>query len=362
MGKLGAIVRSLVLCGAGLAVACSLVTHAYDYQAGDLPIACGACAGHPAYARAPCGADGGTGSEDAMTPTIYFRVDSVSFGADAGYAVGLSQDCAERDGAPSCIPTKPPVVPFPSPANGVENAFGSNVLGPMLRYFPAASDVETEVNAWIKAELGGFVVVIDGWNGLADDTAVRVRLASVLRGGSAPVFDNVNPSSIAASVTANKLVARFDPGQLVLLPLGNTTGALVSVNAFGLVITGELADDGKTIDPLVIAAYLESGGQLGTDFEHHVAELVLGCVDGGVQAGTARVSELVPAAFDLAAPPSRTCNLMSFGLAARASRVDIQPTLSRDGRGSCAASLPDASTPDADATTGDAMSGDAPLD
>lgn len=297
-----------------------------------------------------------------MSPTIYFRVEAVSFGADAGYAVGLSQDCAERDGAPSCAPPNPPIVPFSSPANGVENAFGSNLLGPMQRSFPAANDVETEVNAWIKADLGGFVVVVDGWNGLADDAAVRVRLAPVVRGGSAPVFDNTNPSSVAASITGNKLVARFDPTGQVSLPLGNTTGALLSVLAFGLVLTGEVTSDGKTIDPLVIAAYLESNGQLGPDFEKHVAELVLGCVDGGVQAGTTRVGELVAAAYDLAAPPSRTCNLISFGIAARASRVDLQPTLSTDGRGSCVTSLPDAASPDTGATPGDAMNGDAPGD
>jgi hypothetical protein len=328
-------------------VGCSLVTHAYDYQIGEPPLACGACPGHADFARTPCIGDGGSGDDGATSTTYYFAVDSVSLGADAGYAVGLSQDCADRDGSAACTPTTPWLFPFPSLPHGIENAFGTNVLGPMQASFPGARDLETDVNAWIQAGLGGFVVSIDGWNGLADDANVEVRIATVVPSGATPIVDKTNPPSISAAVSGGKLVATFEASRQVSLRFGTAAGAFLTLRAFGVVVVGTIDLTKKTIDPLVVAGYLGSSGQRGATFEHDLGGLLLGCPDGGTQAATDRAGALANAAYDLPTPPSMACDRMSFGFSAHATLLATTPLSGSESRSSCP--IPDDSggpTPD----------------
>lgn len=342
------IARAVALLAAGLAVACSLVTHAYDYQVGDMPAdastpdaapleppACGPCLAHLDFARIPCVADGGAGG-DAMLPTYYYAVDPpLELGAradgwsDAGYAVGLDQDCAGRDGgAATCTPTMPALTPFPALPRGIDNAFATQLLAP-LQAMAGASDVETEANAWIAAHRGGFVVVVDEWNGLADDGRVVVRLAALLDATTMAI--GATPSESAA-VVGGRIVASFGTQQ-VRLPLGAGSGALLNLQSFGTVATGAITQ--ASIDDLVIAGYLVSGGQLGEHFDDHLAELVFGCAPSA--AAKQAIASLEPGAFDMRDPGGTRCNRMSLGLhAARASRVTA-PASDVDSRTSCAA-------------------------
>ena len=299
--------------------------------------------GHPEFARVSCAPDAGptdAGADDsdaeldatpldaatdgATTQRYFFEVEigSVQLGArradwpSGTYGAGLNQDCADRLDGAACTPAAIPIYPFPTLANGIENAFATQLLAPMRDELDAG-DVEDRVKLWMSAGLGGLFIVVDGWNGLAEDDRVQVQIDNVRPGASGTSIDPSNPVSENAYVAGGQLIATFGSRLEQQIVLGNQSKALVTVRVKGAMVVGTLSS--ASIERFIIAGYIGSGGQAGPDFDQNLAELVLSCGDPGLLSAANRAAVLRLAASDLRDPlGGSTCSRMSFGLAARA--------------------------------------------
>lgn len=310
-------IRRAALILPALLVACSVITHAYDYQVGSEPTlqpdaavepSCGACIVHPEFLRAPCSAEGGA-ADDAGATRYYAITGPVRLGArsaewsDPTYPVGVNLDCVARDGGhPAACRQAASAPPIPDLPRGIENAFATQVLARLQTQ--ADADIETDVNAWLSAGHGGFAVQIDDWNGTSDDPHVVVRVFDLIP--PATLAGNLpNPTSNSASIAGGQLIAEFGESS-VTVALGNERGALVRAFLYGLRVLAKL--DAATMTNVVIAGYLGSAGQLGGDFLKSLAELTFGC-------GTSKdLQSVIDESYDMASPGSGVCNRVSFGL------------------------------------------------
>ena len=177
---------------AGL-VACEQIEHVDDYQVAP-PVApfeglCNQCpASAQALRHAPCPVD-----NDQPTPgggeTYVFAWRSVSVGADPStladpkYDVGLDEDCSARPhGVPAwCLPTPPPATPafITSPdwaglPDGIDNSLAQRVLAPLIA-FSGGGDVDGALSQTFESGQYGELIVVQDWNGTADDNDVTTR-------------------------------------------------------------------------------------------------------------------------------------------------------------------------------------------
>jgi hypothetical protein len=332
----------------GAAIGCSVITGAYDFRVGSLdagasdaeadaperdPRLCAQCLEHPELVHPPCASQGA--ADDAGDPSYLFAVRSIDFGGQRGtwshanYAAGLDQDCSSRadGGAPaSCRPRTPPAEWVALP-HGIDNALGTEVIAPLaegaLGKDGGGVDVEGDVNAWIAAGRGGVLVLVDGWNGAADDDTVGVRLAPAAHpaAGGAPTFapnerwtayDESAPTvTTAAYVSGSILVADFR-SSAVRFRVGSVAGAFVELPLDGFVLVGKLTATGAAFS---IGAYLGSLGQRLNVYAPF-AQLAVGC-DPAQQVGArAVVTQLLDTSYDLAVAPARDggeCNATSVG-------------------------------------------------
>ena len=341
-----------------LAVGCSIVTGAYDFRVGPSEDAgadggapdgdaappdtraCALCPEHPELAHPPCAT---ASAADAAAPSTYFfAVRSIDFGGKRAswtsqdYAAGLDQDCSDRPegGAPtSCHPPAQPKEWVALP-RGIDNAFGAEVIAPLAEGALSTDggvDIANKVTSWISQGRGGMIVVVDGWNGAADDDAVGVRLSPAAHpaDGGAPGFARdeswttyaTEPSvASVAYVTGSTLVADFGSGSGVTFLVGNVEGALLELHLYGFVISGKMTESAATLS---VAANIGSGGQrAGANLQ--LLQLAVGCDPALVDGGLATVMQLLETSYDLAVAPGKRggpCNATSVGLVLDAVRV-----------------------------------------
>jgi hypothetical protein len=178
----------VVLLSMAATLRCSVATHAGEYQVGGL---CAMCPSRPDLRHAPCRSGKGVGG--AAADVYYFAMRSIDLGADPsewvdGYWVGLNQDCSDRPGGMPVLcnsPTKSPSLP-----GGVDNALATT-LATVVNGARLGDPIQRNMNAEIGGGKWGLLLVLDDWNGTADDDSVGVRLlytrgAVAADGGSVP--------------------------------------------------------------------------------------------------------------------------------------------------------------------------------
>ena len=358
--------------GAGL-VACTALTHAYDWTVGGSSTPAGAqslcafCPGHPQLRHAPCPSSGAASGEN----TLVFAVKSVDVGSDKTewyannpfYTSGLDLDCSLREpsGAPVWCSGSPGATWHGPLPNGVDNAFAEQVLYPLL---PGA-DVGAAINSWITNGYGGFVIVVDHWNLQPDDPQVGFRIvpAAGIAGGLQPTFapnerwvvyaDGWDPASpipsasqsnivtSSAYVAGGNLVAdlRSAGGVYLWFGAGSQARALLqpaAVEVFGQILppSGDPSKGGlpATIDQLGVAGVLLDPER---DVDPHGLPQVVaasapdagnaGCLPQDYCPQTATIAGLLAQGRDMPStlkPASPTaCDSMSFGVRFYATQI-----------------------------------------
>ena len=329
-----------------LATGCTALTHADDYDvtasAPDDRI-CALCPDRPELAHPPC-ASGVPAPEGEGV--YYFALRALDLGTRAsgwseGYQVGLDQDCSDRpDGKPvACTPRTPDSV-FETLADGIDNTLATEVLHPLIQQ--EGVNPQTLMNQSLEAGAGGVLLVIDRWNGTANDDDVGVRLVPSLavtnadgRGSPswagddvwAVIADRWDPMFPDANVpdTQNKGgTAYVADGVLVwdareipdfLLPFG-AGGALVDVRLAGVVFTGRLITDQN---PKLLLDGVLSGvwsAFLASRNAGRLAEIVSQCDLCAAEAITPFIEDLVHDAPDMLLPSSggaSSCDAISVG-------------------------------------------------
>jgi hypothetical protein len=229
----------------GASLRCTLVTHAQDWSVGivapDTRL-CAQCPASPPLQRPPCAASSAPDASGPGDGVYIFALQSLDFGIDppapgGSYLAGLNLDCSLRSaGAPTLCTgltaDGEPWVPLP---DGIENAFGTVILGTIAHDPSIASDVQTQVNAELDAGVWGTLLVVDSWNGLPNDDSVGVRLlyAQLPAGVSSPSWDGTDSWDA------------FSEGYDSDFPLGEVPDT--PFKAGGYVVGGVLVWDGRAI-------------------------------------------------------------------------------------------------------------------
>lgn len=179
-------VQACVPLAAMVLAACASITHADEFslaeQKPDVRL-CAACPARPDLRHPPCGPAAASPGEDRV---VVFAMRALDLGVRASgwhsdYNVGLDQDCSDRpDGLPaSCAPRS--TKGWTALGDGVDNALASQVFYPLVEHLLAIDqrfDVQAQINKSLESGVGNALLVVDGWNGLADDQHVGVRLVS----------------------------------------------------------------------------------------------------------------------------------------------------------------------------------------
>jgi hypothetical protein len=212
--------RSVLATALGVA-ACQIVTHAHDYGIPDYGI-CSTCGYRTDdLRRPPCPPRAAPAGSDRYV----YAWRRISLGGNPetldrpGYDVGFDQDCSTRapSGLPAmCEPVFDPDVPpsqlIPLPAwaplpHGIDNSLGQRFIAPLLafaRSFGRSVDVDALLSQALEQGTFGEIVVVDGWNGTADDDDVSATFVGSSHGtqGSPPRWDGEDvwvPNSSADS-------------------------------------------------------------------------------------------------------------------------------------------------------------------
>jgi len=341
--------------GTGLALtvvctsaACTLLTHAEDYAVGPLAPdtrLCAACPQAPQLTHPPCPATDVSPSDD---PSVRFYVtktiDLGSHPSEWGttfFHAGFNLDCSSRpDGTPPCTPFGPTPQTWAPLANGIDNAFATQVLSPLLAP-PISIDVEQSVNAGLTSGTWAWILAIDHWNGAADDSQVGVRVlqAEGPSAGGAPTWSS-DETWIAyadgwdaafatgtlpdttfktddAYVTQGTLV--WDMRALGLQTLDLQTPAVTSGSAIlplpiePVGLFGQLSED--ALDPASFGGLLQN--EILVFGVLDVASVKSGACDPGLACQVAgQLTNSIASAVDtvsLSTPGASFCNRISFG-------------------------------------------------
>jgi len=171
---------------------CTILTHAEDYTVAPAAVdmrLCAACPQEPQLTHPPCPATNVTPSDD---PSVrYYVTKSIDLGSHTSewgtifFHAGFNLDCSARpDGTPTCTPSGPTPQTWAFLPDGVDNAFATQILAPLL-IPPLNIDVQQSINSGIASGDWAWILAVDHWNGAADDAQVGVRLLQA-QGPSAP--------------------------------------------------------------------------------------------------------------------------------------------------------------------------------
>jgi hypothetical protein len=235
--------RALALVVPGTAVACTVLTHAYDWSVAppsEGTLLCDFCPGDAGLRHAPCAA----GTDPGDETTVFFAIQTVELGSDMSrwfpsnqdFAAGMDLDCSKRlpRGAPVLCQAVPGSSWEAALPNGVDNAFGEQVLAPLLLR-PTPVDIDQAVTDWLRNGAGGFVVVVDHWNRQPNDAQVGFRLVQAVgpHGHATPTFTKDEQWDVYADGWDPAF-----PGQGV--PLATGSGMITTT---GYVVNGQLVAD-----------------------------------------------------------------------------------------------------------------------
>jgi hypothetical protein len=330
------------------AMACTVLTHADQYAVVSSDASsrlCDFCPQHPELAHAPCPGGDSPGGE----ATYFYAAQKVDLGDDINewgldntlFAVGLDLDCSARlpDGVPVlCQSTNAGQWKQPLPV-GVDNAFGQVMLQPLY----AAYKPSYQVNAWILAGQGGFVFVVDHWNGQADDAQVGFRMLPAVgpsRGGT-PTFDKGEswdvyadgwdpsitdahvPTALASTSTAyvvqGVLVADLRSAGDLAIQLGGPrvgdAGPVVALSPEQVEIVGPIV---PTVLQVGLAGLLV---QANTFDSKGLAQVVTSCDPTSFCPVATKIEQTKPNADDMPSvcanppcPSGGSCDSISFGI------------------------------------------------
>ena len=344
------------------AVACSLVTHAYDYatappESPAPPAICSFCPQHPELLHAPC-PDGGAAGDDG---TYFYAVKSFDFGShhdewvldNTTYTAGLDLDCSDRkpSGAPVlCRAVNSGAWTQPLP-KGVDNAFAQQILSPLLYPSGAAADagpldLQGPANHWIALGLGGLVIVVDHWNGQADDPQIGFRFLAAVgpesggpprftqderwnvyaRGYDPPLPDGGQglpygfTPPVAGYVTGGSLVADMRSAGTLRFRLGNARGGAMDLEP-------DQVEGSGVINPIQFPAFSVAGildPTVNQPSVEQLAQVAASCASADVGL-IDRITSYLDLAPDMpsssSASPSAVCTRVSFGMSLVALRI-----------------------------------------
>lgn len=354
------------------AVACTALTHAYDWAVGGSGQTsgrlCDFCPGDAGLRHAPCPGTTDPGPDDH---TVFFAVQTVDLGSKSTewaptndyYVAGMDLDCSNRlpRGAPvlcQAVPGSHWSQPLP---HGIDNAFAQQVLAPLLSLTPPR-DIDEAVNHWIADGHGGFVVIIDHWNGQLDDAEVGFRIVQAVgpHGGGKPTFarderwdvyadgpDPAFPAGDVPSATSTNVVtstAYVVGGRLVadlrsaggaqLALGGGGAGALAKLQPFGVQVLGAItaatSASPANIDQLSIAGLLPANERNSQGLAQVAAASVAGAsTDAGCSPAdycpmVAAISSGIDLGPDMPSDPTqqgRECENLSFGMQLFATQI-----------------------------------------
>jgi hypothetical protein len=208
--RAGVLALALGTLGATMS-ACELLTHPSDYAIdAGVPYDgfCNVCPESGADLLHPPCPNGGDGDDGE---TYVFAQRSVRFGRPgdwtgedaASFDVGFDLDCSERpEGEPVlCAPVTPDAgtpVPWKPMPHGIDNALVQRIFGPLYETAAnAGQDLDLDAEYSKNAEAGklGLLVVVEGWNGEADDAHVVMSIHSspgVSEGNGPPRWDGTD--------------------------------------------------------------------------------------------------------------------------------------------------------------------------
>ncbi|MCU0692960.1 MAG: hypothetical protein MUF54_16300 [Polyangiaceae bacterium] len=182
---------------APLALGCTTLTHANDFEVSQPPPdrrVCALCPSRPDLAHPPCPPPS---PQNPAEGVYFFAVRRMEIGFEPNswtaqdYRTGLDQDCSDRsNGKPSlCLPRNPDMR-FETVNRGIDNALAIQVLSkvPVMTQF----DVTSLFNDEIEHGAGMGMLIVDGWNGEQNDDHIRARSVlgkRVMNSDSVPKWD-----------------------------------------------------------------------------------------------------------------------------------------------------------------------------
>ena len=246
---------------AGSGLRCTLLSHAEDWQVAPTVAdtrLCAQCPSGAALRRPPCPGSSVPDAAPDGDGVYLFALKSIDFGAAPAssgggmYGAGLNLDCDSRSaGAPTLcegntegnLRHHQPWVTLP---DGVENAFGTQVLSLVLGDAGSGNALQSEVDRELLTGAWGMVLIVDSWNGQPNDDAVGVRLlfAQLPAGVSAPKWNGTD----AWDAFAEGYDPGFRAGEVPDTPF----------KSGGYVVGGTLVWDGRGIEGAELE--LENGG------------------------------------------------------------------------------------------------------
>lgn len=321
---------------------CTATTHADDYEVLVPPKderLCARCPGRPDLRHVPCPPDS---AQDSPHDVVVFAMRTFDLGTNAStwstsYNVGLDQDCSSRPGGKpiQCTPRNPLSV-FERLAGGIDNALATQVFYPLIQL--EETNPQKLVNDSLERGIGGVLLVIDGWNGLPDDSQVTVRLVPALTtAGGPPAWDgtdrwiayadrydpalpglkvpDTDNKTSTAYVTGGKLVWDARSLSTFRLPFG-AAGAIVDVGLAEVVVTGQLVTD---TSPRLLTDSVLAGvwsAFLASRRGVHLAQMVAQCDSCEAERITPIIEDLIAEAPDMLLPTSQgaaSCDAISVG-------------------------------------------------